>query len=269
MQSHHGEMARVITASGDAIGVDEAGSGGAVPIVFLHGVGSDKSVWAPQLAHFGATRRAVAFDYPGYGESDPAIAGTTRDDFAAAMWSALDSLDIGKAHVCGLSLGGVIAIAMHHAAAERCASLIIADSFALHPDGQAIYERSVEGSENMAALAEARMPGLVGQDTPAGLLAELIATMSRIDPAAFRIGVEAVWLADQRDRLGEIHVPTLVIVGDQDPVTPPALSHELVSMISGAELQIIAGAGHLTNIEMPDRFNAIVETFIQGVEARA
>ena len=93
--------------------------------------------------------------------------------------------------------------------------------------------------------------------------------MARIDPDAFRIGCEAVWLADQRDRVAKIAVPTLVLVGDQDKVTPPALSQGLAEAIPGARLQIIAGAGHLTNMEMPDRFNAIVETFIEGVEAQS
>src|SRR5688500_16109283 len=109
-------MGRVIIAGGQAIGVDEAGRGGALPVVFLHGVGSDKSVWARQLALFGEARRALAFDYPGYGERDPAPEGTTRDDFAAAVLAAMDALGIDRAHVCGLSLGGVIAIAMHHSA---------------------------------------------------------------------------------------------------------------------------------------------------------
>ena len=91
--------------------------------------------------------------------------------------------------------------------------------------------------------------------------------MARIDPDAFRIGTEAVWLADQRDRVAKIAVPTLVLVGDQDRITPPALSEALANAIPGARLQILAGAGHLTNVERPDEFNAVVETFIDGVEA--
>ncbi|MEO7655439.1 MAG: alpha/beta fold hydrolase, partial [Sphingomicrobium sp.] len=117
-------MAKVRIASGTEIGVIEAGGSDATPIVFLHGVGSDKSVWARQLAHFGQARRALAFDYPGYGESSFA-AGTTRDDYAAAILGAMDALGIQAAHICGLSLGGVIAIAMHAATPSRCASLIL------------------------------------------------------------------------------------------------------------------------------------------------
>ena len=104
-------MPRVITNNGYEIGYLEAGGGRATPIVCLHGVGSDKSVWHPQIAHFGRERRAIAFDYPGCGESDPAPEDTTREDFASAIISALLELGVGKAHVCGLSLGGVIAIA--------------------------------------------------------------------------------------------------------------------------------------------------------------
>src|SRR6185436_9150857 len=89
-------MAIISTARG-RIGFDELGGGG-VPIVFLHGVGSDKSVWAPQLDHFGKSRRAVAFDYPGYGESE-FVSGATRDDFAAWILAAMDALDIARADI--------------------------------------------------------------------------------------------------------------------------------------------------------------------------
>jgi 3-oxoadipate enol-lactonase len=219
-------MARIITNNGYAIGYEEAGGGEALPIVFLHGVGSDKSVWHPQLAHFGISRRAVAFDYPGYGDSDPAPEGTTRDDYASAILSAMHELGIDRAHVCGLSLGGVIAIAMDHADAERCASLVLADTFAAHPDGQGIYERSLAASENMRALAEGRVDALLAQPADPAVRSEVIETMANIDPDAFRIGAEAVWLADQGDRAHEIRVPTLVVCGAEDRITPPALSHE-------------------------------------------
>ena len=262
-------MGRVTIAGGKAIGVDEAGGGDALPIVFLHGVGSDKSVWAPQLEHFGAQRRAIAVDYPGYGESDLAAPGTTRDDFAAAVLAAMDALGTERSHVCGLSLGGVIAIALHHAAPERCASLILADTFAVHPNGQAIYDRSVAASEQMSELAAARTPVLLAAGASEDLHQQVRETMARIDPEAFRIGADAVWLADQRDRVAAIQVPTLVLVGEQDTITPPDLSRELADMISGAELHTLAGAGHLANVERPNDFNDAVQGFIERVEAQA
>lgn len=257
---HPGRVAAVETGYG-AIGFAEQGSGGSA-IVFLHGVGSDKSVWRPQLEHFGASRRAIAFDYPGYGDSAPAAEGTTRDDYAAAILAAMDSLRIDRAHICGLSLGGVVAIAIHSAAPRRCRSLIIADSFAAHPDGGAIHDRSVAASQDLRALAEARVDVLLAQPADPAIRSEVVETMARIDPAAYRIGAQAVWLADQRDRARNIDVPALVICGSEDKVTPPGLSAELVDLIPGARYEQIEGAGHLSNLEKPQEFNRLVTEFM-------
>jgi 3-oxoadipate enol-lactonase len=245
------------------IGVDQAGGGDAVPIIFLHGVGSDKSVWRPQLEHFGRSRRALAFDYPGYGESE-FVEAATHHDYAASILAAMDALGIEQAHVCGLSLGGVVAMAMHHSAPERCASLIIADSFAVHPEGQGIYDRSVAASRSMTMreLAEARSGLLLGSAATDALREEVIETMATIDPAAYRLGAAAVWLADQRHRAAAIRVPTLILVGDEDRITPPALSDELAALISGSRIERIAAAGHLSNAERPELFNMAVERFL-------
>ena len=262
-------MARVITGNGYAIGYEESGSGDATPIVFLHGVGSDKSVWRPQLRHFGETRRAVAFDYPGYGDSDPAPEGTTRDDYASAVISGMHELGIDRAHVCGLSLGGVVAIAIHHADPSRCASLILADTFAVHPDGGAIHERSLAASNDLRAMAEARVDVLLAQPADPQVRREVVETMARIDPAAYRIGAEAVWLADQRDRAHDIRVPTLVLCGTEDKVTPPALSRELTQLIPGARYEAIERGGHLGNLERADAFDTLVGAFIRAVDSRS
>jgi len=257
----------VISTDGGAIGFSAQGGGDAVPIVFLHGVGSDKSVWRPQLEHFGAGRRAIAFDYPGYGESE-LVADAGRDEFAGAILAAMDALGVERAHVCGLSLGGVIAIAMHALAPERCATLILADSFAVHPEGEGIYQRSLEASRaiGMRALAEARVDLLLGSSATADLRAEAVDTMAAIDPEAYAIGARAVWLADQRDRAAAIRVPTLVLCGDEDGITPPALSEELAALIPGALLELIADAGHLANAEQPAAFNTAVDRFLADVE---
>lgn len=259
-------MGAIPTARGN-IGVEERGGGDAVPILFLHGVGSDKSVWRPQLEHFGRSRRAVAFDYPGYGESDP-IPRADRDDFADAMLAAMDALALGRAHICGLSLGGVIAIAMHALAPARCASLILADSFAVHPDGAGIFERSVEASRSigMRALAEARVDMLLGSAATPELRAEVVETMAAIDADAYRLGAQAVWLADQRDRARRIHVPTLVLCGAEDHITPPALSEKLAALIPGAQIELVDAAGHLANAEQPAAFNTAIDRFLADLD---
>ena len=262
-------MALVTINEGQAIGYDEAGEGVKTPIVFLHGVGSDRSVWLRQLVHFGHARRAIALDYPGYGDSDPASEDTTRDDYAAAILAAMSQLGVYRAHICGLSLGGVVAIAMHDAAPERCASLVLADLFAVHPEGRMIYERSLAGSSDMRAFAEGRVDVLLAQPAEPKVRSEVIETMAGIDPDAYRIGARAVWLAEQSERASAIRVPTLVICGSQDRVTPPALSHVLAQAIPGAQQAAIEGAGHLGNIERPAEFDTLVGAFIRGVDLRS
>ena len=261
-------MAAIATSMG-RMGFVETGGGDAVPIIFLHGVGSDKKVWRPQLEHFGQSRRAIAFDYPGYGESE-LLDGASRDDFAAAILAAMDALGVEQADLCGLSLGGVIAIAMHARAPGRCASLILADTFAVHPDGQGIFERSTEASRTlgMRALAEGRIDVLLGSEATPQLRAECVETMAAIDPAAYRLGAESVWLADQSERARAIDVPTLVICGTEDRITPSALSEELAGGIPGATLELIERAGHLANAEQPAAFNAAIDKFLSATEQK-
>lgn len=244
----------------------EAGGGDATPILFLHGVGSDHHVWAPQVAHFSAERRAIALAYPGYGESI-LVENATRDDYAASVLAAMDALAIDQAHICGLSLGGVVAIALHHRSPERCASLILADTFAAHPNGPAIFQRAIDASQTMtmADLAAARAPLLLGSAATDDMRDTVIATMASINPDAFRLGAAAVWLAEQRDRAAAIDVPTLVLVGEEDQITPPALSTELAQLIADARMETIAKAGHLINLEQPACFNHLVDCFLSEI----
>ncbi|MEO7602275.1 MAG: alpha/beta fold hydrolase [Sphingomicrobium sp.] len=264
-------MARIALGEGLSIGFAEAGAGERTPIVFLHGVGSDKSVWRPQLEFFGAERRGLTFDYPGYAESDPAPEGTSRDDFARAILGAMRALGIPRAHVCGLSLGGVVAIAMHALDPDSCASLILADSFASHPDGQAIYDRSVAATQagSMRMLAEARVDVLLAQPANPAVRSAVIETMAAIRPEAYVIGAEAVWLARQEERAAAIRCPTLVLCGAEDRVTPPALSTALVKLIPGASYGPIERAGHLSNLERAADFNTLVGAFVRGVDSHA
>jgi 3-oxoadipate enol-lactonase len=113
--------------------------------------------------------------------------------------------------------------------------------------------------------AGGRRDGALKDWHPADLGAAVLNALverTAVDPAAYRIGAEAVWLADQRDRARAIDVPALVVCGAEDKVTPPALSEELAAMIPGAKLEMIPGAGHISNLERPAEFNRIVEEFI-------
>ena len=111
------------------------------------------------------------------------------------------------------------------------------------------------------AGAEARVGALlVSEDT--GLRRDVTETMSAIDPEAYRLGARAVWLADQTERAAAICTPTLILVGDQDAITPPALSEELAALIPHARLEVIEGASHLANLDKPKEFNRVIDDFL-------
>jgi 3-oxoadipate enol-lactonase len=93
--------------------------------------------------------------------------------------------------------------------------------------------------------------------------------MARIDPEAYRVGAKAVWLARQRERAAAIRLPTLVLCGSEDRVTPPALSTVLARMIPGAQYVAVERAGHISNLERPDDFNTLVGAFVRGVDSRS
>ncbi|WP_426266386.1 alpha/beta fold hydrolase [Sphingomonas sp. LHG3443-2] len=255
-----------IETSWGRVGCTVRGTGG-VPLLFLHGVGSDRTAWDGQVECFGAERIAIAIDMPGYGDSE-AGNGDPRSDFASAALAVLVALKVPQAHVCGLSLGGVIALAMHARAPERIASLVLADTFACHPEGQAIFDRSLAGAAElgMAGLADSRADALLAQPADPAVRQAVVKTMSRIDPAAYARAADAVWLADQRREAAAVSCPALILYGSQDRITPPALSEELKQLIPHAGLIEITGAGHLPNLEQPAIFDRVLAGFLAGLD---
>lgn len=244
------------------LGYKEKGSGDA--IVFLHGVGSDKSVWDGQLEHFSKKWRAVALDYPGYGDSDLPEKDLNREEIGYYLLGAMEGLRIKSAHVVGLSMGGVMALELTHQQPERLCSLTLADTFARHPDGEQILERiqKTMATLSMRELAEMRVSILLAPGASEVLKQEVIDTMAKIDEQTYAWSSVAVWTADYRSHLPDIKIPTLILVGELDKVTPPGLSEELHRGIPGSTLAIIPKVGHISNIEDPTRFNQLVEDFI-------
>ncbi len=234
-------------------------------VLFLHGVGSDKSAWDAQLEHFGKLRRAVALDYPGYGESDFPVSELKREEIARCIFGAMDELKITAAHVVGLSMGGVIALEMHRQNPSRFRSLVLAHTFACHPEAGRIIERSQHAIARMTmrSLAETRVESLLTANVQPSLKRKVVETMARIDKRTYAWASVAVWTADYRHYLPSITTPTLVIAGEHDQPTPPVLSDELCAAIPAARMEVIPAAGHLSNIENASVFNALVERFIR------
>jgi 3-oxoadipate enol-lactonase len=241
---------------------EEAGSG---PLVlFLHGVGADRRSWQPQLSGLADSFRCVAIDYPGYGGSDPAPEGSDRRWLAALLLDAVEALGGTAAHVVGLSMGGVMALEMARIGDQKLASLVLADSFAHHPDGKAIDARFQHAmmTTPMPEFASSRAPSLVSPSSPPALLAEIQAVLSEIPAKSVAWASPIVWLADARAWLKDLALPTLVIVGAEDRITPPELSLDLARGIPKAKLVVVGGAGHLSNMEQPQAFNAALRGFL-------
>ena len=240
-----------------------AGSGR--PLVFLHGVGSSSHTWEGQLAHFGSGHLCVAPDMRGYAGStvaDPASISMKR--FAADVAALIASLDSGPADVCGLSMGGIVALNLWRDSPSSVRSLALCDTWANNPAGAATHPERMAAIDagGMPDLAETRMPGIYGPGADPALVRRGVDAFARLDKAAYRAASFDLWPQDLREVAKTITVPTLVMVGEQDTLTPLALSEELVELVPGAYLVVIPGAGHLTNEENPPAFNAALEEFL-------
>ena len=258
----------VARVGGLRIGYDLVGESGP-PVVFLHGVGSDRSVWEEQLRDLGRDHRALALDFRGHGESEPPAWKIDRAGFAADVAGLLDALGLGSAHVVGLSMGGVAALETYRLYPERVRSLVLADTFARYPgweEGMARRERDL-ATMSMREIAEARIPSCLRPQPDPAKLRAAIEQMARKDKRVYAESSAATWSPDYRALLAEVRAPTLVLWGEHDTLTPRALSEELRDHIPGARLVVIPAAGHISNLDNPAAFNAAVWEFLQRAEA--
>lgn len=250
----------------DSIAWREAGDGDVV--LFLHGLGGSRTAWEPQLEALSDKWRCVAWDMPGYGAS-PSLSPLTFEAIADAVAELLDRLEVESAHLCGLSFGGHHALhtALRHPARVR--SLVLADTSAVFgADGTDPDEWRRERTEMIDAgllLADIAAPVIESITAPgfAGIeRARTIAAFNRVPAAGFRAACQLLPTHDVRHRLGEITVPTLVIVGELDEETPPAYSEELHAVIADSRFEIISGVGHISPAEAPNAFNALIRNFL-------
>ncbi len=194
----------------------------------------------------------------------------TIDDYAGEVIDLLDGLHIEGAVVGSLSMGGYVTFALARLAARYIRGLILADT-----RSQADTPEGVEGRKKMlqllkdqgpAAIADQMIPKLIGETTKRlrpGIADELRAIVMENPAEAIGGAINALMTRpDATPLLASIHVPTLVIVGAEDTLTPPSMAEDLHKGIAGSQLEIIAGAGHMPNLEMPAAFNTILGEFL-------
>ena len=246
----------------------EAGSGW--PVVLIHAFPLNADMWRPQLERVPDGSRYIAPDLRGFGPDGEDPAGSvTMEALAGDVVALLDALEIEQAAIGGLSMGGYVALALFRAAAERCGALILADT---RP--QADTEDGRDGRRKMLALVrdggssavvEEMLPKLLGETSRAGR-PELQAEVRRIavmnSRAAIAGAIEAMMTrADSTDLLPQVSRPALVIVGEEDVITPPADAEAMQRLLPRSRLVTLAGAGHLSNLEVPDAFASALADF--------
>ncbi len=249
--------------------VSQAGEPVGDPLLFLHGIGSAGVAFDPQLDHFGESRWCLAPDAPGYADSDddPAIASLT--DFVDHYIALLDALDVERVDLLGLSWGGVIATRLTADHPDRVARLMLVDT----SRGSGVTPEKAAGmrdraatfeAEGAEAFATARTPRLLAPSASTELAARVSATMAAsIRLPGYAQAVASMADTDNTEALRSIDAPTLVIVGTEDLVCPPAESEAITELLPNATMRFIDNAGHLTNQEQPAQFNRVLDEFLQ------
>jgi 3-oxoadipate enol-lactonase len=262
----------VHTRSG-VVGYADHGSG--PPLVLLHGFPHDRTLWAPQLADPALGARCIAPDLPGFGESGPADEANI-DCWADWVAAFLDAIEVERAVIGGLSMGGYLAFALWRRHPQRVNALVLADTKAGAdtPDGRAKRRemQSLARAEGVGAVAERMITGMVGRTTRAerpAVVATLDSMMRRASEPAVSDALDVLMeRPDSTPTLGTITVPTLVLCGEEDALTPVAESQALHAGIAGSTLGIIPRAGHASNLEEPAAFDGLLSRFLAATIRR-
>lgn len=260
-------MNRVIAPDGTAIAWTSAGVPTEHTLVLVHSLGGDSKMWRDQVEGLGDDHRLVIVDVRGHGRSDAPPGPYSLETLGGDIVAAVDAAEVGEFSICGLSLGGLIAmwVTIHHA--HRVRSLIASNTAAKVGTAAGWGERiRMVGAEGMAGIADRVVgnwfsPGFAGRDPDrwAQALAAFLAT----DQGGYIGCCAALATADLRGDVGSIAVPTLIIGGELDPSTPPVDAEWLHDRIAGSQLKILPGAAHLTNLEQPQSFTASVREFLR------
>jgi 3-oxoadipate enol-lactonase len=238
-----------------------------MPVVLLHAFPLNATMWEQQRAALG-TRPVLAPDLPGFGRRAP---GTPElDAFALAVLEDMDAAGIERAVVVGLSMGGYVALRLHALAQARVAGLVLADTRAGADDEAARAKRTNQAArarrEGVGWLEEL-LPALLGETTRGEspeVLASVRALLNQAEPEGVARALEAMRdRPDSTSTLGAIGAPVLAIVGEEDSLTPVHEARRIADAVPDGSLAVIPRAGHLSNLESPDRFNDLLLEFLE------
>ena len=246
---------------------DEAGSG--TPLLLVHGWPLDRTMWEGQLGGLGTYARVLAPDLRGFGDSSVRPPYTV-DQYADDLVAFLDALGLARAVVCGLSMGGYVAFSMLRRHRDRVRALILADTRATADTDEGRENRRKQIAliehEGMSVLADRQLQPMIGRTTLERQpeLAESVRRSMASQPPDGTIGALRA-MADRPDStpmLGSIDVPTLVVGGAEDGITPPNVLRAMAAQIPGSRVEIVEQAGHVSPLERPAAFNHVVSEFL-------
>ena len=254
------------------IGYDLAGTG--TPVVLLHGFPFNRTMWSEQIEALAPRHRVLAPDLRGLGETTATTAAATMEDMARDVCALMEKMNISRAAVCGLSMGGYVALALYRMFPLRARALVLADTRPGADSEEARANREVQAEkalqEGMAGIANAMLPKLLAPRTVArnpAVVARVREMILQTNPEGAAAALRG--MAQRRDQttfLSRIVAPALVLVGREDMITPVSESEVIHREIGGSRLKVIEDAGHVSNIEQPEQFNSSLTKFLRDLE---
>jgi 3-oxoadipate enol-lactonase len=259
------------------LALDLAGDGAGSLVLFMHGIGGNRTNWRRQLLAFAPDFSAAAWDARGYGASDDYEGTLAFDEFVADVLRVLDHFGVGRAHLVGLSMGGRIAMRTALLHPDRVGTLTLVDTHegfaAFSPEQRRAFvdrrRAPLLAGKEPKDIAENVARSLIGPHASDANLRELIESIAALHKDSYIKSLQATVEQVEVGDIGAITAPVHFIVGADDPLTPPAMHFEMAAKMGGAPVTVVARAGHLSNIENPDAFNAAALGWLREHRGRA
>ena len=242
-------------------------------IIFIHGFPFNKSMWDTQVDALKSTYRVIAYDVRGHGDSEAGEEEFTIELFASDLVSLMNLLKIERAVLCGLSMGGYIALNAAVNFPDHFAALVLSDTqcAADTPEGREKRMKTIQSIKDngLEQYADESVKKMFAPDAFATRTAEIKAVRQMIlRTSAQTLYNTLVALSIRKEtcsRLARIKIPVLIMAGKEDQITPPALAQVMHEKIPHSSLAIIEHAGHIANMENPMDFNQQLTTFLTGL----